>query len=66
MTRSQSLERRFHPVFNIVRLQRDFGAASRAGFLYTDRFDGANVNHVAAADAHLVWRTIYALDLRRP
>jgi hypothetical protein len=53
-----------HPVFNIVRLQRDFGSASRGGFLYTDRLDGTSANHVAAADSHIVWRGIYALDLQ--
>jgi hypothetical protein len=53
-----------HPVFNIARVQRDFGNASRAGVLYTDRLDGDSTNHVAAADAHLVWRKIYSLDLQ--
>ncbi|CAN5828292.1 hypothetical protein BH18ACI5_BH18ACI5_11060 [soil metagenome] len=53
-----------HSVFNIVRVQRDFGSASRAGVLYTDRLDGDVANHVAAADAHVVWNKIYALDLQ--
>lgn len=60
----QSFDRDSHPFFNIVRLQRDFGGASRAGFLYTDRIDGAVSNHVAGADTHLVWKRIYALDLQ--
>lgn len=61
---AQSLSGENHPVFNIVRVQRDFGSASRTGFLYTDRLDGANANHVVAADSHLVWRKIYSLDLQ--
>lgn len=61
---AQSVSADSHPVFNIVRVQRDFGTASRAGVLYTDRLDGVYSNHVAAADAHLVWRTLYALDLQ--
>ena len=61
---AQSLGGDSHPVFNIVRVQRDFGGASRAGFIYTDRFDGANTNHVIGADSHLVWRKVYSLDLQ--
>jgi hypothetical protein len=61
--RSQSFDGNY-PVFNLLRLQRDFGAASRAGFLYTDRLDGARVNHVGSADSHIVWRGIYAIDLQ--
>jgi hypothetical protein len=53
-----------HPVFTIVRIQRDVGGASRAAFVYTNRLDGAATNHVAGADAHLVFRKIYALDLQ--
>jgi Domain of unknown function (DUF5916) len=60
----QSLDGQSHPVFNIVRLQRDLGSASRAAFLYTDRLEPELTNHVASADAHLVWRTIYAADLQ--
>ena len=36
-----------HPVFNILRLQRGLGAASRIGLTYTDKVDGANSNRVA-------------------
>ncbi len=61
---SQSIGGGARPVFNIVRLQRDFGAASRAGLLYTDRIDGDHVNHVVGADSHLVWRKVYSLDLQ--
>ena len=61
---AQSFTRDGNPVFNIVRMQRDFGGSSRAGFLYTDRIDGANANHVAGLDSHLVWRKIYSLDLQ--
>jgi len=60
----QSLDGASHPLFNIVRVQRDIRAASRAGVLYTDRVDGVSSNRVAAADAHLVWRKLYSVDLQ--
>lgn len=47
----QSLDGHSHPFFNIVRVQRDLGASSRAGFVYTDRFDGPYSNHVAGFHA---------------
>ena len=53
-----------NPVFNIARVQRDLGNASRAGVIYTDRLDGNSTNHVIGADAHLVWRQLYSLDLQ--
>ena len=53
-----------NPVFNIARVQRDFGNASRAGVLYTGRIDGDATNHVIGGDAHLVWRKLYAVDLQ--
>ena len=61
---SQSLDGASHPLFNIFRVQQDVGASSHAGFVYTDRLDGSSTNHVAAADAHLVWKKIYAVDLQ--
>jgi hypothetical protein len=62
--RGQSADSASHPIFNIVRVQRDVANASRVGFLYTNRVDGETANHVTAADSHLVWRKIYALDLQ--
>ena len=37
-----------HPIYNILRLQRDVGAKSRLGVVYTDRIDGGNYNRVPA------------------
>ncbi|MBI4503126.1 MAG: carbohydrate binding family 9 domain-containing protein [Gemmatimonadetes bacterium] len=48
-----------NPVFNIVRLKRDFGAQSTAGLVYTDRMDGANYNRVVGADARYVFSKIW-------
>src|SRR5690606_24010703 len=42
-----------NPVFAIARLRRDLGAASRAGLIYTGRFDGTRSNQVLAADGRL-------------
>ena len=53
-----------HPVFNIARLQRDIGGESRAGFVYTDRIDGADYNRVAGADARFLFRKLYSLNLQ--
>jgi hypothetical protein len=55
---------RDHPVFNVLRVQRDVGGESKAAFVYTDRVDGANSNRVAAADARLTFGEIYALNLQ--
>lgn len=44
-----------HPVYNILRLQRDVGASSRIGLVYTDRVEGGAYNRVAGADARLVF-----------
>ena len=53
-----------HPVFNIVRVQRDVGAKSRAALVYTDRIDGSRSNRVIGSDARLVWSDIYSLTLQ--
>ena len=50
-----------HPVFGILRVQRDLGGASKAAFVYTDRIDGPNFNRVAATDARLTFKDIYTL-----
>jgi hypothetical protein len=55
---------RDHPLVNIVRLQHDIGAQSRAALVYTDRIDGALSNRVLAADTRLVWRDVYSLQLQ--
>jgi hypothetical protein len=49
-----------HPIFNIVRLQRDLGRQSRLGATYTDRIDGAGYNRVASLDGRVVFRGIYS------
>ena len=54
-------EGRANPVFNILRLQRDLGGASRIGMTYTDRVAGAGYNRVADVDGRWV-RGIYSLN----
>lgn len=39
------------PVFNILRIKRDVGAQSSAGFLYTERREVRRANRVVGADA---------------
>ena len=53
-----------HPVFNILRVQQDVGAQSRAALVYTDRIDGNRSNRVIASDARFVWRDIYSLTMQ--
>ena len=53
-----------HPVFNILRVQRDVGARSRAALVYTDRIDGSRSNRVIGSDARFVWKDIYSLTMQ--
>ncbi|MBA2627629.1 MAG: hypothetical protein H0U85_06425, partial [Gemmatimonadales bacterium] len=53
-----------HPVFNIVRAQRDVGRDSRIGIAYTDRIDGGNYNRVADVDGRIVFGGINSLQLQ--
>ena len=55
---------RDHPFFNLLRVQRDMGAHSRLGLVYTDRMDGETSNRVAEADAHFAFASLYALDVQ--
>jgi hypothetical protein len=50
-----------HPLFNIVRVQRDVGARSRLGAIVTDReADGGGFNRVAGLDTRVVFGRVYA------
>jgi len=53
-----------HPVFNILRLQQDVGAKSRAALVFTDRLDGDRSNRVLGSDARFVWKDIYSLTVQ--
>jgi len=55
---------RDHPVFNILRAQKDLGVSSKLGLVYTDRIDGARSNRVIGVDSRLVWKEIYSLLLQ--
>jgi hypothetical protein len=62
--RALSLSGDDHPVFTISRVQRDIGSASKVGVVYTDRREDATANRVVGADARLVFRDIYNLQLQ--
>lgn len=53
-----------HPVFNILRAQKDLGTSSKLGLVYTDRVDGARSNRVLGVDSRLVWKEVYSLLLQ--
>jgi hypothetical protein len=51
-------------VYNVLRVQRDIGAQSRLGLVYTDKIDGNDYNRVAGTDARLVFGDIYSAQLQ--
>ncbi|MES2180409.1 MAG: DUF5916 domain-containing protein [Gemmatimonadota bacterium] len=51
-----------HPVFNLLRVQRDVGASSKLGVAYTDRVDGANYNRVADVDGSYLFGSVYSFQ----
>ena len=53
-----------HPVYNLLRLQRDVGAQSRLGVVYTDRIVGSDYNRVAGLDARLLFGEVYSAQLQ--
>ena len=53
-----------YPIFNILRVQQDVGAKSKAALVYTDRIDGDRSNRVIGSDARFVWKDIYSLTLQ--
>jgi hypothetical protein len=53
-----------HPIYNLLRLQRDIGPQSRLGMVYTDRVEGNDYNRVAGADARLVFGEVYSALLQ--
>lgn len=53
-----------HPIYNLLRLQRDLGAKSRLGLVYTDRIVGGDYNRVLGADARLLFGEVYSVLLQ--
>jgi hypothetical protein len=53
-----------HPIYNLLRLQRDLGAQSRLGVVYTDRIVGSNYNRVGGVDGRLLFGGINTLQLQ--
>ena len=60
--RSSSASGLDHPVFNILRLQRGIGAASKIGLTYTDKVDGASSNRVVDVDSRLVFAKLWSIQ----
>ncbi|MEO7454934.1 MAG: DUF5916 domain-containing protein [Gemmatimonadaceae bacterium] len=57
-----SANRSDHPVFNLLRVQRDLGTSSKIGVAYTDRVDGTNYNRVADVDGSYLFGKVYSLQ----
>jgi len=61
--RGTSRSGRDNPFFAIARAQRDVGAGSKIGGIYTGRFEGSDYNHVIGGDARVAIGPAAALDL---
>jgi hypothetical protein len=57
-----SASRRDHPVFNLLRVQRDLGKSSKLGVTYSDRIDAGNYNRVADVDGSYLFGGIYSFQ----
>ena len=53
-----------NPVYNLLRVQRDLGAGSRLGLVYTDKEDGGDYNRVLGVDSRLVFGRIYSAQFQ--
>jgi hypothetical protein len=53
-----------HPIYNLLRLQRDIGTRSRLGMVYTDRIVGSDYNRVAGLDARMLFGEVYSVNLQ--
>jgi Domain of unknown function (DUF5916) len=62
--RAGSVSGEDHPVYNILRVQRDVGSQSRLGLVYTDKIDGRDYNRMAGVDSRLVLGEIYSAQLQ--
>ena len=51
-----------HPVYNIVRLQRELVGQSRVAATYTDRIEGTSYNRVADVDGRYIFGGIYSVQ----
>jgi hypothetical protein len=50
-----------HPIYNLLRVQRDVGTGTRLGLVYTDRIEGDNYNRVLGVDGRITFGGIYTL-----
>jgi hypothetical protein len=57
-----SFSRADHPVYTLLRVQRDVGTSSKIGIAYTDRVDGSAYNRVADVDGSYLFGGIYSLQ----
>ncbi len=59
---SGSASGRDHPVFNLLRVQRDLGRSSKLGVAYTDRVEAGNYNRVADVDGSYLFGGVYSFQ----
>src|SRR5258708_28952656 len=59
---ASSATRAEHPIFNLLRVQRDVGPSSKIGVTYTDRVEAGGYNRVADVDGSYLFGGIYSLQ----
>ncbi len=50
-----------HPLFGVLRLQRDIGSGSQVGMVYTEQHDGDEANRVVGVDGRVVLGRIHSI-----
>jgi hypothetical protein len=63
-TEDSSLTGRGHPLFNVLRMQRDIGSESIIGATITDKEQGGAFSRMASADARFTFDKIYSLQFQ--
>jgi hypothetical protein len=53
-----------HPLYTIVRVQRDLTKAARVGVIYTGKEEGTSSNRVGGADFRINWQKVYSAQVQ--
>ncbi|MGH7536088.1 MAG: DUF5916 domain-containing protein, partial [Gemmatimonadales bacterium] len=53
-----------HPIYNLLRLQRDVGTSSRLGLVYTDRIEGGDYNRVLGTDGRIIFGGVNTIQFQ--
>jgi hypothetical protein len=53
-----------HPLYTILRVQRDLTKAARVGLIYTGKEEGTSNNRVAGGDFRTTWNKVYSAQMQ--